>query len=348
MKNTKYNVIQIKKGTFIFSSDSPLDKKIEVYLKQNPVDNKQEFLYETLDQTFEISIPNLNYRPYFLIKDSNSEYITAERTLPVDGMNNFRDMGGYETYNNRSVKWGSLYRSDHIYNATESGIEYLKKLNIHTIIDYRSDDEIEKYPNKIINENIATFVLDPAAHTAELSAQFTSSKNNEDKNLVDKIIEQKNKGLLVNRYDIVTEQYKNFVNKKESKEAFSKMIKIASNPDSPAIIQHCRGGKDRTGFGAILLLGLLGVKKESLILDYMLTHTNRIDRNNEKMEGYKKLTNDPEVLNYLYSLIETKSIFIETSINTVEQQYGSLRDYALNELNITNEMISSLEDLYLE
>lgn len=348
MMNIKYSVIQIKNGTFIFSSDSPSDKKIEVYLKKNPADTEQKFLFKTSEQSYKISLPDLDYRPYFLIKNSNSEYITAERTLPVEGMNNFRDMGGYETYNNRTVKWGLLYRSDHIYNAAKSGIEYLKKLNIHTVIDYRSNDEIEKYPNKIINGDIITFELDPAAHTAELSAQFTSSKNNEDLNLVNKIIEQKNIGLLVNRYDIVTEQYKNFVNKKESKEAFSKMLKIASNPDSPSIIQHCRGGKDRTGFGSILLLGVLGVKKEYLILDYMLTHTNRIERNNKKMEGYKKLTNDPEVLNYLYSLIETKSTFIETSLNTIEQQYGSIRKYVLNELNITNETISSLESLYLE
>lgn len=348
MMSTKYTVIQIKKGTFIFSSNSHSDKEIEVYLKKYPADTEQKFLFKTSKQSYEIDIPYLNYRPYFLIKESNSEYVTAERTLPVEGMNNFRDMGGYETYNKHTVKWGSLYRSDHIYNATESGIEYLKKLNIHTIIDYRSDDEIEKYPNKIINENIATFQLDPAAHTAELSAQFTSSKNNEDINLINKIIEQKNAGLLVNRYDIVTEQYKNFVNKKESKEAFSKMLKITSNPNSQAIIQHCRGGKDRTGFGSILLLGILGVKKEYLISDYMLTHTNRIERNNNKMEGYKKLTKDPEALNYLYSLIETKSEFIETSIDTIEQQYGSISNYALNELNITYEIINSLKKLYLD
>lgn len=275
-------------------------------------------------------------------------HMVRERTLPVDGMNNFRDMGGYETYDGRTVKWGMLYRSDHIYSATESGVSYLKTLGIRTIIDYRSADEISKYPNKSIGEGVKTYHLDPDAHTAELSAQFTASKDNEDQKLVAKIIEQKKNGSLVNRYDIMMEQYRNFVNQSKSREAFQKLIKIAVDPSAAAIVQHCRGGKDRTGFGAMLLLGAMGVKKEYLISDYMLTFTNRIERNNIKMENYKKYTDDPEVLHYLYSLIETKPEFIDASMQLMEEQYGSISSYIINGLGITEKEIKMLKSLYLE
>ena len=63
-------------------------------------------------------------------------FVAAERTLPIDGMNNFRDMGGYETEDGHSVKWGKLYRSDYIHNATAEGLDYLRTLGIHTIVDY--------------------------------------------------------------------------------------------------------------------------------------------------------------------------------------------------------------------
>lgn len=348
MLESKYSVTQIKPGIFQFTTTSFEEGEINVYIMENPCSEEKKLVFKTLDHNFNIKLLDLDYRPYFIIEKNSERYLVAERTLLIDGMNNFRDMGGYETYDERTVKWGRLYRADHIYNATKNGVEYLKKLNIRTIIDYRSNDEISKYPNKMINNCIKTYELDPAAHTAELSAQFTSSKDNEDLNLVNKIIEQKRNGTLVNRYDMVMKQYENFVNKEKSKLAYSTMIKIAADPLSHAIVQHCRGGKDRTGFGSMLLLGILGVKKEYLIYDYMLTHTNRISRNNKKMEGYKELTNDPDILNYLYSLIETKAEFIEASIDCIESKYGSIKNYAMEELEVTQEMISILENLYLE
>ncbi|GGC90121.1 tyrosine-protein phosphatase [Enterococcus wangshanyuanii] len=344
----QYTVTQTKKNQFTFETLTASTSEIEVYVKKTPTDNQPIFLLKTAQPRFEVEVEADDFRPYFLIKDQQSEKIVAERTLPVAGMNNFRDMGGYEAGKGKTVKWGMLYRSDHIYNAEQKGIEYLKQLQIHTIIDYRSEDEIAKYPNKKIAEGIKTYQLDPDAHAAELSAQFTSSKDNEDINLINKIIEQKENGQLISRYDIVMEQYKNFVHKEKSKQAFRQLLEIAADPKAPAIVQHCRGGKDRTGFGAMLLLGVLGVGKAELIADYMLTHTNRVERNQIKMTGYKKLTSDPDVLNYLYSLIETKAAFIEASITEIEQQYGSITEYALKELGINEQTIIALRELYLE
>lgn len=42
------------------------------------------------------------------------------------------------------------------------------------------------------------------------------------------------------------------------------MLQIVADPNAPAVVQHCRGGKDRTGFGSMLVLGTLGVKKRRL------------------------------------------------------------------------------------
>ncbi|MFX3828793.1 tyrosine-protein phosphatase, partial [Streptococcus suis] len=86
--------------------------------------------------------------------------------------------------------------------------------------------------------------------------------------------------------EVVYSQYRTFAEGNESKAAFSKMLTVLANPNSPASVQHCRGGKDRTGYGAMLLLGILGVSKEDLIQDYLITGKNREERNRVKMEGY--------------------------------------------------------------
>lgn len=340
-------VCQSKKNMFTFSGLPKGQKTIYAILDPTDIKNKKELL-QTTETEIELAINSVTTRTYFYIESKKASFVLAERTLVVDGMNNFRDMGGYRTVDGKHVKWGKLYRSDHLYNATEKGVEYLNTLHIHSIVDYRSDSEIEKYPNHVIAGDVTTYHLDPDAHTAELSAQFSSSKSNEDENLIAKIVEQKKNGTLVDRYDIVMKQYANFVNVEKSKQAFASMLKVAKDPNSAAIVQHCRGGKDRTGFGAMLLLAVLGVPKETLVYDYMLTNVNRIDRNNEKMMGYKKLTSDPEVLEYLYSLIDTKKAFIEKSIQSIEETYGNIKNYVMQELGLSKEDIIQLQTLYLE
>jgi len=271
-----------------------------------------------------------------------------QRNIPISGMNNFRDIGGYLTGEGKTVRWGKLYRSDHIFNADKNGLEQLKTLNIHTIIDYRSQNEVEKYPNPVFDETVVTYHLDPDAHTAELAAQFSSSIDAEDENLVRKVIQQKEKGLLTQRDSAVLDQYRNFIYKDNSRQAFAKMLQVAACPGAAAIVQHCRGGKDRTGFGVILLLGILGVKREDLVADYMLTQENRRERNAYKMDIYRTYTDDEVVLEYLLSFIDTKPDFIEASINEIERNYGSITAYAMKELGVTEMMVKTMKELYLE
>src|SRR5690625_760443 len=124
--NNKFSVKQTIQGKFIFSRNSTSNEKVDVFLKEKS--NKKDIhLITTSNDKFEIKLDNLENRPFFLIKSIDNEYIVAERTLLVDGMINFRDMGGFETYDGHTVKWGLLYRSDHIYNTTETGLEYLRK-----------------------------------------------------------------------------------------------------------------------------------------------------------------------------------------------------------------------------
>lgn len=352
------SVRQSAPGIFEFAADGSYEGKVEISLFKQPVLKGADSAGTTGEvvktvsmkkgsRQFTLEFPDLDYRPYFKIRQDGREYITAERTLPVGGMNNFRDMGGYRALGGRTVRWGMLYRSGHFHSTTPQGLVYLGKLGIGTIIDYRSRDEIEKYPNQVITPGIRLVELDPEAHTAELSAQFTSSKKDEDVNLVNKIIEQKKKGALTGRYDIVLEQYRNFVEKDKCRAAFSRMLKIAAEPDTGALVQHCRGGKDRTGFGAILLLGILGVGREDLVSDYMLTHENRVTRNQVKMDIYKQYTDDPDVLAYLYSLIETRREFIEASLDLIQEKYGGIEPYITGELGIEEAIIVEIRRKYL-
>ncbi|MFC0139333.1 tyrosine-protein phosphatase, partial [Erwinia mallotivora] len=58
-------------------------------------------------------------KPAYRLVCGRQKSIISERVLPLEGSNNFRDAGGYETENGMFVRWGKLYRSDHLHRLTD-------------------------------------------------------------------------------------------------------------------------------------------------------------------------------------------------------------------------------------
>lgn len=308
----------------------------------------ENFITDKIDNVLTVSDPfNAKQRVYFILQCENKSQLFAERTLPIEGLNNFRDLGGYTTTEGKQVKWGMLYRSNHLFNLNEQAKNYISHLGIKSIIDYRNQNEINKSPNCYIGEN-KTYHLDATAQTAELAAQFAASPDNEDKALIESVIRHIPKEMVNGDGQQILEQYRQFVISDKSKVAFRQMIEVLLDSHNSPNIQHCRGGKDRTGYGALLILSMLGVPKETIVQDYMVTHFNRLARNEIKMAGYRKITQDQNVLDYLLSLIDTKEAFIIEVFNAMEEMSGSVEAYIKNELKFTDDDIKKLKAIYLD
>ena len=80
------------------------------------------------------------------------------RKLPFTGAHNFRDLGGYKTEDGRTVKWGKIYRSDNLHSLTDEDLKYMKRLNIKSVVDFRSVEERESEPDKL-NPNMTQVLL---------------------------------------------------------------------------------------------------------------------------------------------------------------------------------------------
>ena len=57
----------------------------------------------------------------------------------------------------------------------------------------------------------------------------------------------------------------------QHKKVYCEFINTIANGEIPLVF-HCFAGKDRTGYGALLFLSIMGVKKETIIDDYLLTN----------------------------------------------------------------------------
>lgn len=252
------------------------------------------------------------------------------RLIKLDGTYNFRDYGGYKGFNGKKVKENLLYRADTLSKLSEADILKLESLNIRTIIDYRSKDERYNNEDKDI-KGAKIYHLDPIAKVAEFASSTDGSS------MLDSLTES-----TLTKY--LADENRKFVEGERGKEVYSEMLKLVLQSEG-ASVQHCTAGKDRTGYGSALVLLLLGVDLDDVIQDYMLTN----EAGNLKPRNYSALDiEDEELINALKLLEGVKIDYIQPALDAIYNEYDGVEEYAIKELDFSEEDINSLRDKYLE
>jgi protein-tyrosine phosphatase len=117
-----------------------------------------------------------------------------------------------------------------------------------------------------------------------------------------------------------------------------------------AVLFHCQGGKDRTGLIAALVLLALGVNREDILSDFMLS--NEIADNENGSEGLAALfeSTSPNSLSKgaLASLTGVKREWLETLLKGIEDRHGSVERYLTEYIGIGDLGVTRLQEMYLE
>ena len=174
------------------------------------------------------------------------------RVLPLQGVTNFRDLGGYATHDGRRVKHGMVFRSAALRSLTAADIDRLASLPLRTVADLRGTREITIQPSPAIPgcENLA-MVIEPRIGSS----------------LRDLLKRQEATGEDV--VAILAQAYASYVT--EHLPVYRRLFDLILDADRLPLVFHCTAGKDRTGVGAALLLTALGVPEEDVIADYRAT-----------------------------------------------------------------------------
>jgi len=172
------------------------------------------------------------------------------RWKKVEGVANFRDIGGYESskYKGKHVRYNHMFRSADLSKATENGIAELKKLGIKVIFDLRfAEERGEKKVREI--EGIKNINVPLLGDKSPM--------------LIDKMNVYSR--LLSNCYSFV-EVYKHILD--HSAEPLRIIFTYIKDHPSDPFLFHCAVGKDRTGLLGILILSLLGVPEQIVCREY--------------------------------------------------------------------------------
>jgi len=77
------------------------------------------------------------------------EDTTPARTPGLEGALNFREPGGYQTLDGRSVRWRNICRSGTTHALYEKDVAWLASEGIRYAYDLRSNKEREVNPNRL-------------------------------------------------------------------------------------------------------------------------------------------------------------------------------------------------------
>jgi protein-tyrosine phosphatase len=250
--------------------------------------------------------------------------------IKLDGSFNFRDIGGYQTEDGRSIKRGILYRSGNLSRLTEKDMEIVNQLGIKRICDLRGLDEIEKFPDPMLDGVIWH-------HTPILSDEVMLGQIGDHSDFAEKLRNTKPGEMLLNLNQ----------NMVSFKQAFQNVFKVLlKEPDKPLLF-HCMAGKDRTGAVAALILRLLGVPRHIIVEDYLYTNETleQMAVNFEEI-GYNNLQDIHQ--DVLVALFEARAEYINVFLDKIEAKYDNIEFYLTEALGLSGEDISVLKHHLLE
>lgn len=282
-----------------------------------------------------ISDPNPDGRTAFIVPQTDgSSLLVAERKISVDGMDNLRDIGGYKTVDGKTVKWGYLYRSDQFSKLTPKGYRQFEKLNIGHIFDLRDDSEVAKKPDPAIDGIVYRHTEIP-----------TSAKPTEKPSNAEQAIKMFSDPNMLNYWP---EANSYMVDDKKAQQSVREIFMTTLNSDK-AIVWHCAGGKDRTGFVSALLLASLGVPQQTIVDDYLLTLKYREAFDKQELEDMKKtLNNDPAAIQGFLAIQGSRPEYIGSALDKINSQYGSVDNYLVEQIGLTKQQLQQLKDRYTE
>lgn len=241
------------------------------------------------------------------------------RSLNLTGATNFRDLGGYAGQGGRTVRWRRLFRSDHLAALTPEDLTLLSTLDVTRVCDFRGETERASFVCALPGVAVHSLAIEPTV-VQRLSELLAAGHRLTDQDTV----------------GLMQQTYRAFVH--DNSPRFADLFRHLLDSNAPLVF-HCTAGKDRTGFAAALILLALGVPRQVVMQDYLLTN-----------ELFRMPTANPglapqEVLDVLWRVQED---FLDAALSAVEADFGGVPRYLEQAMGLGPKEQERLIALYLE
>ena len=253
--------------------------------------------------------------------------------IEVTGSRNLRDLGGYHTMDGRQIKKGVLYRSDNLGQISKADLEKIAALGVKTEYDLRGEAERKSSPPRL-PKIVPVKVVTLSVFYQGLEPWMTARK------ILEGDVEEGE------FHDVMVESYRSYV--LDFRSQWSTLLKGLAEPGTLPALIHCTYGKDRTGVAVAIVLTSLGVPREEVMEDYLLS--NKFWES--KTDTYSCLANCASCFrtprSEVRALMEVRPEYLDAAFEAMDEKYGSFEGYLHEGLEIDGATLERLRSALLE
>lgn len=251
------------------------------------------------------------------------------RVLPLEGGRNFRDLGGYPAADGRTVKWGLIFRSGSPARLTQADWDHLCARGVKALCDFRSSRERLSEPFAWADaEGLSYWSRDYETSFADLRRTMQSGFATG---------EAARENMLTGYRQLPFDQAPGY------RQLFAHL-----KANEVPLIFNCSAGKDRAGTAAALVLSALGVPRDVVLQDFILTdavvdlESVLADR---AKSGGSLGAQSPEVR---YAILRADPDYMAAALAAIDARHGSVEGYLRDVLDVDAAALETLRDALLE
>jgi protein-tyrosine phosphatase len=177
--------------------------------------------------------------------------------IPLENASNLRDLGGWPTQDGRRVRTGIIYRAPALLGLSPSDQAAIAALNIKITCDFRGVHESSNSPVNLRGARVEKLPIEPTVGASLRDIVLTGMATGHVSP--------------AEMFDLLREAYQAYA--LIAYPRYRTMFELLLDESNHALLFHCAAGKDRTGFGAAILLAALGVDWPHILQDYLATNT---------------------------------------------------------------------------
>jgi protein-tyrosine phosphatase len=270
-------------------------------------------------------------RHFFRLSDQHgTQVLAAERRLGMAGTPNFRDFGGYRTSSGQQVKWGYLFRSGQLSALSEQDVALLASLQLDLVFDFRRLEEQQSDLSRLPSDprpRVVSLPIIPGSN-ARFFEQAGADPQGPDA-----------------MFDFMLEINRDFAGPQA--ETYRRMFSEILAVDDARFLVHCAAGKDRTGFASAIVLLALGVPREVVMRDYLLTGRYFLpEREMERLR--RKYQLEHMLADAIRPMLEVHEDYLAMALQVIDENYASTEDYLQRALGVGPPELAELRRRYLE
>ena len=259
--------------------------------------------------------------------------------IQLYGLNNTRDLGGMTGDGGRKIRSGRLIRSGHLFYADEADRTTLSNM-VGVVVDFRTDREVKEKPDPVLPGV-------EAVHLPILTEQAVgiSREEESDRHAGIKMMREPEtaRAHMCNMYRMIGSS-------EFCASQYARFVRLLLEEREKAVLWHCTAGKDRAGFGSVIVEELLGVSREDIYEDYLMTNVHLKEEIDNLLGELQKMMNlsDPASETAMRVLFGAEKEYLDTLYQAIDDTFGGMDRYLRDVLQVSDADKEHLRSMYLE